>query len=121
MTQTDAATVQRQRVLDVPQVRLHLGGSGPLDGSEHTDQRVDCPVEARGLPAQRADPLGRRRVLGEHSVEACLDTALRLETYVQDADRDGDSEVADLFRTAQADSRKGAELGKQLLRARLAS
>ncbi|MFG2603598.1 hypothetical protein ACGFT2_08625 [Streptomyces sp. NPDC048514] len=31
-----------------------------------------------------------------------------------------DTEVADLFRKAQADSRKGAELGKQLLRARLA-
>jgi len=33
----------------------------------------------------------------------------------------GDSEVADLFRKAQADSRKGAEMGKQLLRSRLAS
>ena len=30
-----------------------------------------------------------------------------------------DTEVADLFRKAQADSRKGAELGKDLLRARL--
>ena len=54
-------------------------------------------------------------------VEACLDNALRLETYVKDADREGDSEVADLFRKAQADSRKGAEMGKQLLRSRLAS
>ena len=54
-------------------------------------------------------------------VEACLDNALRLETYVQDADRAGDSEVADLFRKAQADSRKGAEMGKTLLRSRLAS
>ena len=54
-------------------------------------------------------------------VEACLDNALRLETYVQDADRAGDSEVADLFRKAQADSRKGAEMGKALLRSRLAS
>jgi hypothetical protein len=53
-------------------------------------------------------------------VEACLGNALRLETYIQDADREGDSEVADLFRKAQADSRKGAEMGKQL-RSRLAS
>jgi hypothetical protein len=51
--------------------------------------------------------------------EACLDNALRLETYIQDAERDGDSEVADLFRKAQADSRKGAEQGKSLLRSRL--
>jgi hypothetical protein len=35
--------------------------------------------------------------------------------------RDCDSELADLFRKAQADSRKGAEMGKQLLRSRLAS
>ena len=51
--------------------------------------------------------------------EQCLSNALRLETYVQDADRDGDSELADLFRKAQAESRKGAEQGKQLLKSRL--
>ncbi|MBC2908184.1 hypothetical protein [Streptomyces cupreus] len=52
-------------------------------------------------------------------VEACLSNALRLETYIQDAERGKDTEVADLFRKAQADSRKGAELGKDLLRSRL--
>ncbi|MFF6916237.1 MULTISPECIES: hypothetical protein [unclassified Streptomyces] len=52
-------------------------------------------------------------------VEACLNNALRLESYIQDAERAKDTEVADLFRKAQADSRKGAELGKRLLRARL--
>jgi len=51
--------------------------------------------------------------------EACLSNALRLETYVQDAERDGDSELADFFRRAQGESRKGAEQGKQLLRSRL--
>ncbi|CAL9362975.1 hypothetical protein [Streptomyces lavenduligriseus] len=52
-------------------------------------------------------------------VEACLSNALRLEQYIQDAERDGDKEVVELFRKAQSDSRKGAELGKQLLRSRL--
>ena len=51
--------------------------------------------------------------------EKCLDNALRLETYVKDAERDGDNEVAELFRKAQADSRKGAETAKQLLAKRL--
>ena len=51
--------------------------------------------------------------------EACLSNALRLETYVADAEREGDNELADFFRRAQAESRKGAEQGKQLLRARL--
>jgi hypothetical protein len=51
--------------------------------------------------------------------EACLDNALRLETYIQDAERDGDEELATFFRKAQADSRKGADEGKRLLKARL--
>ncbi|WP_200262192.1 hypothetical protein [Streptomyces sp. HSG2] len=52
-------------------------------------------------------------------VEACLDNALRLETYIEDAERERDTEVVELFRKAQADSRKGAEMGKGLLRSRL--
>ncbi|MFC8269479.1 hypothetical protein ACFUIZ_27740 [Streptomyces cinereoruber] len=52
-------------------------------------------------------------------VESCLANALRLETYIQDAERENDDEVAELFRKAQADSRKGAELGKRLLSARM--
>jgi hypothetical protein len=53
-------------------------------------------------------------------VEHCLNNALRLETYIGDATSDGDNELADLFRKAQADSRKGAEMGKQMLRSRIA-
>ena len=51
----------------------------------------------------------------------CLSNALRLETYLADAERENDSELADFFRRAQAESRKGAEQGKQLLRTRLSS
>jgi hypothetical protein len=54
-------------------------------------------------------------------VEACLSNALRLEGYIADAERAGDSELADFFRRAQTESRKGAEQGKQLLASRLAS
>jgi hypothetical protein len=51
--------------------------------------------------------------------EQCLSNALRLESYIQDAERDGDSELADFFRRAQAESRKGAQQGKEQLRKRL--
>ena len=51
--------------------------------------------------------------------EVCLSNVLRLETYIADADRDGDTELADFFRKAQAESRKGAEQGKQMLKSRL--
>jgi hypothetical protein len=53
--------------------------------------------------------------------EACLSNTLRLETYIQDAAREGDTELADFFRRAQAESRKGAEQGKQLLRSRISA
>jgi hypothetical protein len=52
--------------------------------------------------------------------EQCLNNALRLESYVHDAERDGDSDLADFFRRAQGESRKGAEQGKEMLRKRLA-
>jgi hypothetical protein len=52
-------------------------------------------------------------------VEACLDNALRLETYVADAERAGDDELVRFFRRAQGESRKGAEQGKELLAQRL--
>lgn len=51
--------------------------------------------------------------------EACLDNVLRLEQYIADADRDGDTELAEFFRRAQAASQKGAELAKGMLAARL--
>ena len=51
--------------------------------------------------------------------EQCLSNALRLESYIQDADRDGDNDLAEFFRKAQSDSRKGAEQAKSLLKSRL--
>ena len=51
--------------------------------------------------------------------EACLSNALRLETYIADAERADDKELADFFRRAQAESKKGAEQGKEMLRSRL--
>jgi hypothetical protein len=52
-------------------------------------------------------------------VEQCLQNALRLETYIQDAERADDSDLADFFRKAQHESQKGAEQGKELLKGRL--
>jgi hypothetical protein len=51
--------------------------------------------------------------------EACLSNALRLETYIQDAEREGDNDLAEFFRRAQGESRKGAEQAKQMLARRL--
>jgi hypothetical protein len=53
--------------------------------------------------------------------EQCLSNVLRLDQYIQDAERDGDDELADFFRRAQGESRKGAEQGKDLLGKRLGS
>ena len=51
--------------------------------------------------------------------ETCLNNVLRLDTYIKDAEREKDNELAEFFRKAQADSRKGAEQGKKLMAARL--
>ncbi len=52
-------------------------------------------------------------------VEQCLSNVLQMEQFAQDAERDGDQELAEFFRRAQSESRKGAERGKALLKARL--
>jgi len=52
-------------------------------------------------------------------VEQSLSNALRLQTYIEDAEREGDSDLAEFFRRAQGASRKGGEQGKDLLRKRL--
>jgi hypothetical protein len=54
-----------------------------------------------------------------HPKGAGRSRALRLETYISDAERDGDNEVVEPFRKAQADSKKGAEAGKRLLAQRI--
>jgi hypothetical protein len=50
--------------------------------------------------------------------EQSLSNALRLEEYIEDAERDGDNDLADFFRRAQSASRKGGEQGKELLKKR---
>ena len=51
--------------------------------------------------------------------EQCLSNALRLEVYIQDAERENDSELVEFFRKAQHESQKGAQQGKELLKSRL--
>lgn len=53
-------------------------------------------------------------------IETCLQTALRMDTYRQDAEQANDVALAALFTMTQNDSRKGAEIGKKLLASRLA-
>ena len=52
--------------------------------------------------------------------EQSLSNALRLESYIQDAEKDGDSDLAEFFRRAQSASRKGGEQGKEMLKKRMA-
>jgi hypothetical protein len=86
---------------------------------------VDSPFDIEGGNTMTATDIGD--ITGTSDLvydiisytEACLQNALRLETYIADAERTGDTELVEFFRIAQADSRKGAELGKQMLASRL--
>jgi hypothetical protein len=49
----------------------------------------------------------------------CLEHVWRLDQYAQDAEREGDRELATMFRRMQEHSRRGAEECKQLLARRL--
>lgn len=51
--------------------------------------------------------------------EQSLSNALRLQTYIEDAQREGDNDLAEFFQRAQAASRKGGEQGKELLAKRI--
>ena len=51
--------------------------------------------------------------------EQALNNALRLETYIADAEQGGDTDLAEFFRHAQDASRRGADEGKRLLAKRL--
>ena len=51
--------------------------------------------------------------------EQCLNNMLRLEQCIADAERDGDTELAEFFERAQAASQKGADLAKGMLAVRL--
>lgn len=51
--------------------------------------------------------------------EACLSNALRMDTFIEDANRSGDDELVELFQRAQGESRKGAEKAKKMLAMRL--
>ena len=51
--------------------------------------------------------------------QLCLEHVWRLDQYAQDAEREGDDELAKLFRRMQEHSRRGADECKNLLRERL--
>jgi hypothetical protein len=51
--------------------------------------------------------------------QLCLDHVWRLDQYARDAEREGDDELAALFRRMQEHSRRGAEESKRLLQQRL--
>jgi hypothetical protein len=51
--------------------------------------------------------------------QLCLEHVWRLDQYAQDAERDGDDELASLFRRMKEHSQRGGEEAKRLLAQRL--
>lgn len=54
-------------------------------------------------------------------LEASLKNTFQLETYIQDAEREGDNELAEWFRKIQENNRTAGEQGKKMLAQRLSS
>ncbi|MDQ3887369.1 MAG: hypothetical protein M3308_10285 [Actinomycetota bacterium] len=55
------------------------------------------------------------------TLQESLQAVFQLETYIADAERDGDTELAEWFRKIQDNNRAVGEQGKQILRQRLSS
>lgn len=53
------------------------------------------------------------------ALEASLHNIWRLETYIADAEKEGDGELAEWFRKIQHNNRKAGEQGKRMLAERL--
>jgi hypothetical protein len=51
-------------------------------------------------------------------LQMSLENAWRMESYIEDAEREGDSELAAWFRRIQENSYKAGENGKQMLKNR---
>ncbi|MGC5052305.1 hypothetical protein ACLQ2S_12715 [Micromonospora sp. DT48] len=54
-----------------------------------------------------------------HALQLSLEHIWRLETYIADADAQGDEELASWFRRIQENNQKAGEQGKQMLVERL--
>ena len=52
-------------------------------------------------------------------LQASLRNVWKIETYITDAEKEGDSELAEWFRKIQENSKKAGDQGKQLLAKRL--
>jgi hypothetical protein len=96
------------------------GFCGGVDRVPHTVAEQCKPL----LPEEWTMTTSSEEVTGtsdqEYNViwftETCLKNAQRLETYIKDAQQAGNDQLAEFFSKAQAESRKGAELGKDMLR-----
>jgi hypothetical protein len=54
-------------------------------------------------------------------LQESLQNVWQLESYIEDAERQGDNELAEWFRRIQENNKKAGDQGKQLLAARLQS
>jgi len=52
-------------------------------------------------------------------LQQSLENAYRLETYVQDAQQDGDQELTEFFQKIQSNNQQAGEMARQMLAQRL--
>ena len=52
-------------------------------------------------------------------LQASLSNVFQMQEYIDDAEREGDNELAEWFRKIQEENRKAGEQGKQILAQRL--
>jgi hypothetical protein len=101
----------------VAAVREDRGYLGTLRASAlvTTDRERGGPI----LSQKPASPVKDKNYDLITVLHRCLKATWRLETYKEDARREGDAELADWFEKLQGKSREAGEEGKRLLADRL--
>ena len=81
---------------------------------------TELGIAKRGAMAQEPESPAKDKNYNLVSVlQDSLQQVWQLESYIQDAERQGDSELASWFRRIQENNKKAGEQGKQMLAQRL--
>jgi hypothetical protein len=77
--------------------------------------------QGESVPSEPASPAKDKNYNLVTVLQASLEYVWQMETYIADAERDGDTELAEWFRKIQDSNRTAGEQGKQLLTHRLST
>ena len=106
----------KEKVKDCPLPSSWCVLAGPLGQEARQGKKYDYGEVAMAAPAS---PVTDKNYNLIWAVQQSLENVWQLETYIKDAEAQGDEELARWFRRIQENNQKAGDQGKQMLMARL--